>query len=153
MKWSCRRSLSELCRRSHGDVAIGIERPKGCFAPIGAWRPCDGKVAGIVSLARRLKTKIAERMVWHFFAAHLDHQLADERGLYHQTGKFFHLGDVVAVVMDSVAIESDRRIAKEQGGFRFEHLLPFSLSRNRRRSFWRRLCARFTEQYHVALLH
>src|SRR5207245_9765415 len=54
--------------------------------------------------------------------------------------------------MDAVAIETDRGIAKEQGGFGLEHPFPFSLRRNRGRSFGRRLSSCFTEHDDVALL-
>ena len=54
--------------------------------------------------------------------------------------------------MDAMAIETDRGIAKEQGGFGLEHPFPFSLRRNRGRSFGRRLRSCFTEHDHVALL-
>src|ERR1044071_3437782 len=121
---------SKLRRRGYGDVAVGVQRPKRRFTSIGTWPAGDREIAAIVRLPCRLKAERAECTIGHFAAAHLDHQLANQRSLNHQSRQFFDFGDIVPVVVNTMAVEANRRKTEKQGRLRFEYFFPFHLARD-----------------------
>ena len=55
--FSVRCLLSELCRPGHRDSAVLIQRPELGLASIRRWVSRDGKLTGVVNLARAFKIK------------------------------------------------------------------------------------------------
>ena len=94
--------------------------------------------------------KVRHAAIRHLPAAHLHEQLRDQRALYNEPREFFHLGHVVAVIVNTMTVEADRRETKEQRGIGLDDLLPFGFSGDGGSSFWRCVCPGFAEHAHIA---
>ena len=51
------RLLRELCRRGHRDSAVRIQRPELGLSSIRRWVSRDGKLPGVIDLARAFEIK------------------------------------------------------------------------------------------------
>src|SRR5712671_1526191 len=92
--------------------------------------------AELAAFEQRLHAAIAE-FLWRSAAMQLPREFHQERRLHRavedQAGIALDLGDVVAIVMDAMAVERQRRIAKQQDGV--SHV-AFAVLRGRRRRRW-----------------
>src|SRR5262245_32116100 len=60
--------LRELCCRGHRDFAVGIQCPELGLSAIRRWVSRDGKLSGIVNLARAFKIKGFQLPAWQLLA-------------------------------------------------------------------------------------
>src|SRR5882757_10726047 len=96
----------------HGRPAFGVGDPQ-----LHAARRFIGVDGEFAAFEQRLHAAIAE-FLWRLAVMQLGGEFDDQRGLQgaveDQAGIALDLGDVVAVVMDAVAVEGQCRIAKQQ---------------------------------------
>src|SRR5713226_2538313 len=107
-------SLREFCRGRHGELTLCGDCPERSLAPVGGRRAGDGEGARIINLAHRLVAEVVHHARRQFAAAHLHEQLRHECALDYKPGKLLDLGYIVAVVVNTVAVESYCGIAIEE---------------------------------------
>src|SRR6185369_10129087 len=101
-------------RALHRRLSLGV-----CDPQLHAGAGLVGVDRELAALEQRLHAAIAEflrRRVAVKLCSELDDQRRLQRAVKNQARIAFDLGDVVAVIMDAVAVEGQRRVAKQQHG-------------------------------------
>src|SRR5882757_5832742 len=115
----------------HGGLALGVGNPQlhAVIAGVGV----DREFAALEQWLHAAIAEFLRRLAAMKFRRQLDDKTRLQRAVEDQAGIALDLGDIVAVVMDAVAVEGQRRIAKQQHGV--SHV-AFAVLRGRRRHRW-----------------
>ena len=88
----------------------------------------------------RAKLEMRQPGLGQVLAQQIHQQSSDQRAMHDQAGVALDLGDITAVVMNPVAIEGQRRVAKQQHVVGPDHARPLRIAWRGQR--WRRRIAR-----------
>src|SRR5437588_4208915 len=125
------RSGSPRRRALHGRLALGIRGPQLHAAAdiVGV----DGELGAFEQRLQAAIGKLLRRLAAVKFGGEFDDQCRLQRTVEDQARIALDLGDVIAIVMDAVAVEGQRGVAKQQHGIADMGLAVFSDGRRWRR--------------------
>src|ERR1700743_2629455 len=126
-RFACRNDGSPRRRPLHSRLTLGVGGPEleATAIVVGI----DGELGAFEQRLHAAIAQLFRRRAAVQFGGKLDDERSLQRTMEDQPGIAFDLGDVVAVVMDAVTVEGQRRITKQQ--HRIGHV-GFALLRDRR---------------------
>src|SRR5581483_4451783 len=102
------------CASVHGEPAVVVARPQADLIAVRVRFAADEEVVDVEQRTHGAEFVAGHDGLGHLPAQEVEQQGRDERAVHDETGIALFLRDVAAIVVDTMRVERQGRIAKEQ---------------------------------------